>query len=458
MPGTEPKYERIIRYLKGLLSNRERYDLEKEMMQDAFEEEAFDGLTRISADELESDMEQLGNRLKDRTKPERKRSLGIFYRIAAGIILLAGMAAVLYLVFRMPSRSLITEETGKAAQKSPPEIRMPSVTDTAFTKVAVPAKAESEIPSEAATEFPVKVKSEAKCIPVQIPPVMIEPPAQKAKEPVAARATENETISVTEEIAVRDAAEEKIAENDAVSEVDRQPSISRRKTEAAAPVAIEKPRSGFSGVKVVDTNGNPLPGVSITEKGSARSTVTGMDGMFSLQAFDSGAVLSLHSVGFVPVEMNAKDMAGKEISMTEDLMALDEVVVVGYGVQKKSDATGAVTVLSAEDISPGANAEISAFVNPVPPGGSVKAFKSWVSERLDDSIVRAFPEKQKILVTITIETDGSVKDIHMKETVPEPLAEEFRRIILKSPRWKPAMKDNTPVSAKIAIRFVTGTE
>jgi hypothetical protein len=113
MSGTEQKYERIIKYLKGLLSNRERYDLEKEMMQEPFEEEAFDGLTRISADELEADMELLGNRLKERIEPDRKRSLGIFYRIAAGIILLAGIAGILYLVFRMPPRSLLTEETGE---------------------------------------------------------------------------------------------------------------------------------------------------------------------------------------------------------------------------------------------------------------------------------------------------------------------------------------------------------
>jgi hypothetical protein len=249
-----------------------------------------------------------------------------------------------------------------------------------------------------------------------------------------------------------------MAETEQVVETYHEPAVSRRKSEAAALAGMEKAKNTLSVAKVVDVEGNPLPGVTVLEKGSVRGTVTNIDGMFSLQEFDSGSVLSLSYIGYTPLEMNAKDLAGKEVPMTEDLMALEEVAVVGYGTQKKSDVTGAVAGISVEDISPSGNVESASFVNPAPPGGSAKAFKKWVFERLDASTVNAFPEKQKILVTVTVQTDGSVGDIRIRENVPEPLAEEFRRVITQSPRWIPARKDGIPVVAKVAIRFVIGEE
>jgi CarboxypepD_reg-like domain/Gram-negative bacterial TonB protein C-terminal len=444
MSRIEPKYERIIKYLKGFLSNRERHDLEKEMMQDAFEEDAFEGLTRISGEELETDMELLGKKLNDRMKTDRERSLGVFFRIAAGIILVAGIAGILYVVINMPSKSLLTEETGKMIRKAPPEVLKPSAMDTLF---------------------PAKEKSEERIKPAQSNTVVGEKPVlhknESGKIEMTETVTENAASETVQEEAIAErktVSEGKMAEKEKGQEEVQAPVVSRRKSEAAAPSAIERAGAVLAKAKVVDIQGNPLPGVTILEKGSTHGTVTGMDGMFSLQAFDTGSVLELSYIGYSPVEMKAKDAAGKEISMNEDLMALDEVVVVGYGVQKKSDLTGAVAGVSVEEISPSGQAEGNGYVNPIPPGGSAKAFKKWVYERLDPSILNLYTEKQKILVNVTVQADGSVSDIRIKGNVPEPLAEEIRRIISQSPRWDPARKDNLPVVTKVAIRFVIGAE
>ena len=67
-------YERISRYLKGILSGRERHDLERDMMQDVFDEEAFEGLNLMNAEELESDMTALENRLDQRIHQPKKNS------------------------------------------------------------------------------------------------------------------------------------------------------------------------------------------------------------------------------------------------------------------------------------------------------------------------------------------------------------------------------------------------
>ena len=72
MSAIERTYEQIIAYLKGLLTNRQRHHLEKKMMQDAFEEEAFEGLSQMDAGELQADMDLLADRLKERIKPAKR--------------------------------------------------------------------------------------------------------------------------------------------------------------------------------------------------------------------------------------------------------------------------------------------------------------------------------------------------------------------------------------------------
>jgi hypothetical protein len=100
MSRIEHTYNQIVRYLNGLLSNRERHDLEKEMMRDTFDEEAFEGLNQLSAGELEADIDVLMKRLDERIQPKKKRNLVTFYRMAAAIILLVGVGSILYVFFQ----------------------------------------------------------------------------------------------------------------------------------------------------------------------------------------------------------------------------------------------------------------------------------------------------------------------------------------------------------------------
>ncbi len=115
---TEKKYEHILAYLKGLLSDRQRHDLEKEMMHDAFDEEAFEGLSQLSATELQADMDKIDNRLQSSLSQHKKRDLGMFFRLAAGILLLAGLTGLLYMVFRTPSANMLTNEVNVEKPKS----------------------------------------------------------------------------------------------------------------------------------------------------------------------------------------------------------------------------------------------------------------------------------------------------------------------------------------------------
>ncbi|GAA4435572.1 TonB-dependent receptor [Ravibacter arvi] len=102
--------------------------------------------------------------------------------------------------------------------------------------------------------------------------------------------------------------------------------------------------------KVKDENGDGLPGVSILVKGSQHGTITDGDGNFSLNIPEGDVVLVFSFVGYATQEQVAGNNSVLEVTMKVDEKSLEEVVVVGYGTQKRELVTGAVSSVSAKDL------------------------------------------------------------------------------------------------------------
>ncbi|MBQ2507037.1 MAG: carboxypeptidase-like regulatory domain-containing protein, partial [Bacteroidaceae bacterium] len=102
--------------------------------------------------------------------------------------------------------------------------------------------------------------------------------------------------------------------------------------------------------QIVDEQGEPLMAVSILEKGTANGIITDIDGNFELSVRNDGAVLVISYVGYVTQEVKVQTGKKMNIILKEDSQALEELVVVGYGVQKKSSLTGAVSQVKSEDM------------------------------------------------------------------------------------------------------------
>lgn len=102
--------------------------------------------------------------------------------------------------------------------------------------------------------------------------------------------------------------------------------------------------------KVVDTNGDPLPGVNITLQGMKTGTITNLNGAFSLEVKSGQRVLLIASyIGFATKEIWVNEKTGfLKIELKESAASLNEVVVVGYGTQKKLNLTGAVSTTSGD--------------------------------------------------------------------------------------------------------------
>ena len=101
---------------------------------------------------------------------------------------------------------------------------------------------------------------------------------------------------------------------------------------------------------VQDAQNAVLPGVSILLKGTTKGTTTDADGRFSLNVLNEGSILQVSYIGYVTQEIAVGSRSDVSITLLEDDKTLNEVVVVGYGTQRKSDLTGAVSTVTAKDI------------------------------------------------------------------------------------------------------------
>ncbi|MBN2263478.1 MAG: carboxypeptidase-like regulatory domain-containing protein, partial [Prolixibacteraceae bacterium] len=101
---------------------------------------------------------------------------------------------------------------------------------------------------------------------------------------------------------------------------------------------------------VYDQSGGTLPGVNVVIKGTTVGTITDIDGNYSLELTGNDTELVFSFVGFLDQVVSVNNQSRIDITLLEDMLQLDEVVAIGYGVQKKSLNTGANLNVKGDDI------------------------------------------------------------------------------------------------------------
>ena len=120
--------------------------------------------------------------------------------------------------------------------------------------------------------------------------------------------------------------------------------------------------------QVVDENGEPLIGATVRLKDAATGVITDFDGNFSIDC-KSNATLIVSYMGYKTREIAVRGRAALEpIELSSDTNVLDQVVVVGYGVQKKADLTGSVSIVNADELKKVSNSNISTMLEGKVPG------------------------------------------------------------------------------------------
>lgn len=208
----------------------------------------------------------------------------------------------------------------------------------------------------------------------------------------------------------------------------------------AAPLPVSKKTIALSG-KIVDSNNEPIIGATVVQKGTNKGTVTDIDGNYKLNTDSEDAPLTAYLIGFEKLEIpDPKD--AKIVVMKEETGMLDEVVVTGYGTQKKSMVTGSVSEV--KSLSKNKVAEIK----PEPIGG-MKEYKKYIEQNL---VLPSDPSCQKIkgkvVLQFSVNTSGHPQNITVKKSLCPSLDQEAIRLLKDGPKWKAG---NT--TAEIEVKF-----
>lgn len=119
-------------------------------------------------------------------------------------------------------------------------------------------------------------------------------------------------------------------------------------SEKAMTASVQQQNRTITGI-VTDNLGEPIIGANITIKGTTIGTVTDIDGNFSLEV-PASATITISYIGYLTKDIPVGNNSRIAVKLAEDTQNLDEVVVVGYGVQKKSDLTGSVSNIKSEKL------------------------------------------------------------------------------------------------------------
>lgn len=110
---------------------------------------------------------------------------------------------------------------------------------------------------------------------------------------------------------------------------------------------------------VLDDLGEPVIGANVLEKGTLNGVITDIDGKFSIEVSSNNSILVISYIGYVMYEMPVGTQTEVTVRLKEDSQAIDEVVVVGYGVQKKQTMTAAASVMKMDDVKSTSSTNLS---------------------------------------------------------------------------------------------------
>jgi hypothetical protein len=384
------------------------------MMDDPFDNEAIDGLGQLSGDELESDMDLLSRRLEMRTAKSKKIRMVPILKIAATLIILFGIGAFLYFMLKTPETELLTQQLNDQKKQHVPETAVPGLNDQAEKNMS---------PDSLALSQPDKTEKVSR--------QMSHSDSNALDEIVSYQTIETEQKDVPVEIRSNSEALE---------------------TSSAAPEKNDSLGPAYITGRVLGVNRLALEGVMVKEEGTARGTLTDDDGRFRLRVRDQRSNIELSYTGYKNMEVSSKEVsARKEIMLDEELLARSEVIVLKNEVpfsQKKS----ASRVNTSEPISE--RNSVNVYNRPIPPGGSMKNFETWVESRIDTvHLKELLPGNYKIRVKLTVYKDGTIGEISAPADIPEIVATEYVNAVSLSELWTPAMQDNLPVDTDIMIEF-----
>jgi len=173
------------------------------------------------------------------------------------------------------------------------------------------------------------------------------------------------------------------------------------------PLGLLAQQTSISG-KVIDlTDGSALPGVSVKIKGTTAGAITDIAGKFTLNVANTNVILQVSYLGYLTKEVIVKDIKGGTIALTATNKTLDEVVVVGYGVQKRATITGSVSTLQSKEIVTTKNESVINMLSGKIPGVRIVQTTAEPGSFANNLNIRGFTSAPLVVIDGVIGGDQS---------------------------------------------------
>ena len=383
-------------YIKGDRRGKRANRIERKAMSDPFLQEALDGFDAVAGDHVQV-IERLEKKYAHSAiESQRSRKLIVYWSVAASVLLLVGFSVFFFL--EKPEKTMPV-----IAMLQPDEIENENEQEIANnSSVSEPAPKE---------ESQKEMMAVAKTV----------TPAPTSRQTINLELDEWWDVSDAEVIVADQIITDAIVVEEVVAqEIVAEQRVSDRSFASPAKVMArgEQPRQTIRG-KVVDETGEPLPGVSIVEKGTMTGTVTDISGNFAIKISTDSPKLIASFVGYESQELKP---SGEEqtVILKESNLAMSEVVVVGYGTQKKANMVGAVSAVKERDLTS-------------PTTFGEKEFQKYCQEKAEKNLCDG--KKATVKLSFFIDETGKPTKIEYQKYTCEAAKKEIENLLSSSPVW-----------------------
>ncbi len=431
------------RYLHGQMTSEERHDFERTLLDNEFEQEAFEGLSQLTTGEIDKDLTALKKQLANKTK---KRDSGNYWKIAASLLLLGLFSFITYFLIESSDPAEIvqtkkvtpvaeTDETQKNVEDSPNTSEMDSDRIVAYRRDLEKTK---KPPQELSHQPGLEEQASG----VLLADEVVEEEKEDKVLDLDMEIVESIDLSVLSLAKEEQFDEESkkrgkdiVAENAfAPASVLRKNSVNKRKSMVAGNANMRT----ITGTIMSAENDEVIPGVNIIVNETGTGVISNIDGHYSIEVpKDEEITLVFSSVGYMSEEIVAGDHSTIDVNIESDITALSEIVVVGYGTASE---------MKKQDYN---------FTPPNPVGGLEK-FKRYVKENI------RYPEsglEDKVRGTVklkfTVEKNSIISNMEVLKSLGWDFDKEAIRLVMEGPKWEPAMESSSNVAkeVKVKIRF-----
>lgn len=431
--------EDIRRYWQGELSAKEMHAMESAAMDDPFLADAMEGYSTVDAQTAAADVRVLREQLKERVGEHAAPRRNYWWRAAAVIILLAGMSALTYqLVLKNNNDKTVAQvNKEKAAQDTPAITIAPGMGADSITHQPGNTAQITDTALQGETYLAVKDNITArqyKYAPTKPATINTDDHLANLQTKPSSEALQLKTLTDTLKfstsginadkkdsvfIASSDAARNQRAENRLMQQNNAYNQPQSRAADRNADAFI---LNNFSG-RVVDHNNQPIPYASVRVNNNNQAAATNNQGVFQLRSPDSVLDLSIASVGYRTQQLTLRNNQPSEVVMMPEDKKLSEVVVTGYGKQKKAASK---SVSKAPDLK----------VYPMeaqPVGGWDEYNKYLNNNKRADSSRDVI--KGEVIISFNVSKNGSLSSFEVEKSLSKQQDAEAIRLIKQGPAW-----------------------